>query len=129
MTERQIRVRPGGLTAFAEDVQRGTAHAFQPDVERAQGAMGDAVPFGAANAGLDVLAAKQSYAAALDASMENMRRFAQAAGILSGVAQQAAAAFRSADSAAAVDLDQVTGMLTGAASRAQTIGTRPSPSG
>jgi hypothetical protein len=116
-----IKVYPGGVAAFAEDVRWDTRQNFQPDVARARTSLGDRVPFGHANAGLDVLAAKQAYAEALDASMENMQRFGQAADILSGVAEKVAAALHAADDRAEVNVDKVTGMLTAAADEAQRL--------
>jgi hypothetical protein len=116
-----INVHPSGLAAFAEDVRWDTTQTFQPDVARAHTSMGDTVPFGHSNAGLDVLAAKEAYAAARDASMENMRRFGEAADILSGVAEKVAAELQAADGRAEVNVDKVTGMLTAAADEAQRL--------
>jgi hypothetical protein len=99
-----IHVDTDGLTEFADNVRFYATEVDPADVSRSRQQFAAGVPFGVRNASGAVHVAKQNYAKALAASLQNLSEFVEAARILAEAAGKAAADFKAVDNRSAATI-------------------------
>jgi hypothetical protein len=92
-----IRVETGGLKRFADQVEDDVARTLEPGYADARATFEAGVRFGAANASGGVHAAKERYAASLEASSANIVEYMNAARVLADAVQKIARSLDATD--------------------------------
>ena len=114
-----IRVETDGLSKFSDQVQNDTSRTLEPGYSDARVHLQYGVRFGQNNASGGVHAAKERYAASLQASTDNIVEYMNAARVLADAAAKVAALFDASDERSAARTDVVQGALAAAATEAQ----------
>ena len=114
-----IRVETDGLNKSSERVQGDTSRTLEPGYSDAQVYLQSGVRFGQNNASGAVHAAKERYAASLQASTANIVEYMQAARVLADAAAKVATLFDASDDRSAARTDDVHSALSAAAVEAQ----------
>ena len=114
-----IRVETEGLNKFSEKVQGDTSRTLEPGYTDARVSLQSGVRFGQSNASGTVHAAKERYAASLEASTGNIVEYMQAARVLADAAAKVATLFDASDGRSAARTDDVQSALAAAAAEAQ----------
>lgn len=118
MADPSIQVDPDGLSEFASNVGFYATEIDPAAVSRSRQQFAQGVTFGVKNASGTVHVAKENYARALAASLQNLTEFVEAAKILADAAEKAAADFRAVDGRSAEALNAVNGKLLEASQNA-----------
>lgn len=114
-----IRVETEGLNKFADQVRGDVARTIEPGYSDARVSFAAGVRFGAANASGDVYAAKQRYAASLEASSANIVEYANAARVLADAVKMIAGSLDETDGRSADRVEVMRGALAAALDEAR----------
>ncbi|MGK5679148.1 hypothetical protein [Actinoplanes sp. URMC 104] len=114
-----ISVETDGLNRFSGKVRDDTSRTLEPGYSEARVSFGTGVRFGISNASGSVHAAKERYAASVQASTANVEEYLAAARVLADAAAKVAAAFDASDVRSADRTDWVDSALVAAATEAR----------
>ena len=115
MADPSIHVDLDGLSEFASNVGFYATEVDPADVSRSRQQFAQGVTFGVKNASGTVHVAKENYARALAASLQNLTEFVAAAKVLADAAEKAAADFKASDGRSAETMAEVNRRLYEAA--------------
>ncbi|HET9517730.1 MAG TPA: hypothetical protein VFO77_08405 [Actinoplanes sp.] len=109
-----VRIDPDGVAGFADQVHKAGG-GYEAGALKARDALDHQMPFGASNASVTLLAAKERYVEALNVAMDNLKAYADMTSVLVHAAQRVATEFSGADARSAANIARVNEILSGAA--------------